>query len=147
MAKIVIGDDYEGTKDFFGNMVEKARFDFFALTKHPFEFFGACNNQFKVDAGVYEILEDPDDGYRSYMHGIMVPDSKEIFLPISVAKVKFIKIDVDTKKNSGDWDAERFTGYGLEDLVDGHIWLKFGTNRSSDWYPCFVFRYNAKERK
>ena len=35
------------------------------------DFYGAETQAFKIDGVVFEVLEDPDDGYRSHMAGVV----------------------------------------------------------------------------
>ncbi|HEY8889800.1 MAG TPA: hypothetical protein VIM70_06060 [Clostridium sp.] len=99
-----------------------------------FHFYGVCNNQFKLDSNVYEAMEDPDDGYRSYMESVEVVDSDGIFFdtPISTVKIE---------------GADSIEGYRLIDIEDGHVWLEFGTEDWGGWYPYFVFNYEPKAPK
>lgn len=93
------------------------------------------NNQgdhiFQLGSVVFEVLEDPDDGYRSYMGVVRV-------------------IKQDANRNPGDYlggikiekiDKNGLDGYELVDESNGHIWLSFGTDNNDDYYPCFYFNF------
>lgn len=102
----------------------------------PLPFFGVDNNRFKIGDVVYEALEDPDDGYRSYLTSVAVRDGG-IFFPNPVATVTITECSEPEPNN------DSFAGYAIKG-EDGHQWLKFGTDTSDNYYPCFVFRYTPK---
>lgn len=112
----------------YGNL---EKFD--GLVGQEFDFFGVCSNEFKLDDCVWEALEDEDDGYRSYLGSVERKNSSGIFFRQSLGRVRLISVDKD------DMDL-----YVLEDVLDGHRWLSFGTDNSCDYYPCFVFEYQPK---
>jgi len=96
------------------------------------QFFGVDNLLFKVNDTVFEVKEDPDDGWRSYLGSIKVAKSDGIFFNAPLATV----IIKDVENEQGLYD-----GYELVDIEDGHVWLTFGTDYHDDWYPHFVFYY------
>lgn len=104
-----------------------------------YDFYGVDGNYFKLDDIVFEVVEDEDDGYRSAMEGVRivtdkrVVEEKLIFFDKMICKV-VIK------------DDDEYDGYKLVD-DSGHIWLRFGTDSSDSYYPCFMFVYEAKEDK
>ena len=85
--------------------------------------------RFILDGVTYEALEDPSDGYRSYL--------KE--LDISNEKVSYTfpaqKVFGNMKDNSS---------YALNDVIQfknvdtQEIVLEFGTDNHDDWYPSCV---------
>jgi len=84
----------------------------------------------------FECIEDPGDGYRSHMEEIVqVPIVGHIFFPNPIA---FLTIETDDKCPEGP---EGFYGYRLV-ADDGHVWLRFGTDQSEDYYPFFTFWYD-----
>jgi hypothetical protein len=95
-----------------------------------FEFYGVYNNEFKLNDTVYEALEDPSDGYRSYLSSITVKNSNGIFFRTPLTKVRAVANDLD--------------GWDFVDVVDGHVWLSIGTSYQDQWYPTFVFHYEPK---
>ena len=98
------------------------------------KFYGVDWHTFKLDNHIYEVLEDPSDGYRSYMEAVVIKQEKElIFFKKSLAKVVVKQVE-----------CEHFDGYYLVDSEDKHTWLIFGTDYTDDYYPCFVFRYTPK---
>lgn len=96
------------------------------------DFYGVDNNAFKLGSDVFEAIEDPDDGYRSYLRSVEVRDVEGlIFFERPLARVRVIRND----------DGGRFDGYSLVDVVEGHTWLRFGTDDLDDYYPSFRFEY------
>lgn len=87
-----------------------------------FDFYGVCNNEFKLNDTVYEAVEDPDDGYRSYLGSIEVKNSDGIFFGMPLARVKAVAVG-----NHRDLD-----GWEFVDVTDGHVWLR--------WVPTVVTR-------
>lgn len=93
-----------------------------------------CNeiNRFQLGCMLFEVIEDEQDGYRS-----------------SMEEVQIISNNADTHSNPlSEVRIERSrsisNGYALVDVEDGFIWLTFGTDDYDDYYPCFIFRVNAK---
>lgn len=105
--------------------------------KKVFKFYGACNNEFKVDNFIWEAIEDPDDGYRSYLKTVNRKRSTGIFYRDPIAQVTIESIEIERS----------FVGYYIVDVEDKHIWLKIGTDYTDDYYPYFVFEYQPKESK
>lgn len=100
-----------------------------------YPFFGVDGNTFKIEGMVFEALEDEDDGYRSYMNSIEVKDpSGLIFYRSPISFVKIVKIETDS-----------FAGYRFIDSFDEHCWLEVGTRDWDDFYPYFIFKYEAKD--
>lgn len=117
------------------------------------DFYGAESQSFKVGDQVIEVLENPDDGYRSFLGGFLSHDeSKFNFYTKPFARVRLEHCGTeaiqDPKYPAEDHGTvlieSDFDGYKLVDVVDNHIWLEFGTNYSDDYYPCFVFSYTPK---
>lgn len=103
-----------------------------------FGFYGVDGNRFKLGRWVFEALEDEEDGYRSHLKDIERRDhSDAIFFKRVLAVVKVIEFE--ETEGYGD------EGWRFVDVKDGHVWLEIGTNNVDDYYPCFYFRYNAKE--
>lgn len=100
-------------------------------------FYGVDNAAFCVRVGgsfgneryAFEAMEDESDGYRSMMEEVKrVPLKGHIFFREPIASVL---VEED----------ESLDGYRLTDSKDGHVWLRFGTDRADDWYPSFAFEY------
>lgn len=113
-------------------------FDQLIKSKKIFNFYGVDNYYFKIDKYIFEVIEDPDDGYRSYLGDIRLADNTKdlIFFKTSIAKVKIIKVKNDD-----------FNGYELYDDTHKHTWLKFGTIEFDHYYPNFIFYYQTLEEK
>lgn len=100
-----------------------------------FKFYGIHDTAFKLGRYIFEAVEDPDDGYRSYMQCInVVKDEQLVFLGKSFARVCV-----------EEYEQECFDGYRLVDVDTGHVWLRFGTDHSDNYYPFFVFSYSTPE--
>jgi len=99
-----------------------------------FKFYGVCGNCYKLDDTVFEAIEDPSDGYRSYLSSIelVIEHQNVTFSRMPLAFVNVVP--------NGSID-----GWNLKDAVDGHIWLEIGTDHTDDYYPFFIFRYTPKE--
>jgi hypothetical protein len=93
--------------------------------KGPFEFYGVYNTKFKLGDTVFEALEDPGDGYRSYLSSIELINHKGIFYkrPFALVKVQDYEDGIKLVDNTG------------------HVWLKIYTDYSDDYYPSFIFEY------
>lgn len=101
-----------------------------------FVFYGVCGNEFKLGDTIWEAVEDPDDGYRSYLDCIKKRESDGIFFRHPLATVKVIE-----KKA---YENQDFEGWAFVDIFDNHEWLVVGTEDYNDYYPCFVFYYQPK---
>jgi hypothetical protein len=107
------------------------------------DFHGAESQAFMVDGVAFEVLEDPDDGYRSHMAGVMARSGKGYsFYEKPFATVRIEKINIEEREAGS---VERMHGYQLIDVKDGHVWLVFGTEWYDDYYPMFRFQYTPKD--
>lgn len=88
------------------------------------------NGIFSLDGVAYEAVEDPDDGYRSYMDEIRVikPVEKMFEIPVVVAY-----IDKDDKDE-----------LVFRDSRNGKTVLSLGTDRLDDYYPFYFFDYTPQ---
>lgn len=98
-------------------------------------FYGVDNGRFRLgldwEVQTFEAVEDPDDGYRSMMEKIEnIEGMGGVFFARPVAMV------VPARADEGD-----FEGYELRDAETGHVWLRFGTSDTSDYYPYYTFEY------
>ncbi len=100
------------------------------------KFYGVDGSTFKLDDMVFEVVENPDDGYRSYMDTInLLSDTgKLVFFKRMLDRVAVI---YDNNNN----------GYNLVSTKDGHVWLRVGTDYSDDYYPYFIFDYTPRAPK
>lgn len=97
-----------------------------------FYFYGVNCNCFKLDEKVWEALEDPNDGYRSFMDSVVLNFDNLVFPRQSLTRVKVL-VDED------------LDGFQLVDEKDGHVWLRFGTDETDCYYPFFAFEYQPKQ--
>ena len=87
-TKIVRDDEIH----FAGNWME-------TLVGVDLEFYGAESQAFMVDGVVFEVLEDPDDGYRSHMAGVLARQPKDYsFYEKPFATVRIEKIDNEERE-------------------------------------------------
>lgn len=106
---------------------------------HEFLFYGVDNYMFKLDNHIWEVIEDPEDGYRSSLGPVEARHENDkkvnrIFFREPIAIVSVVE------------DSEVGTGYALIDCEIEHTWLKFGTDNTENYYPCFYFNYTPVER-
>lgn len=124
------------------NDEEKSRF-FLSMVGYVYEFYGVDNNTFCIGINgkrcAFEALEDPDDGYRSYLDSVVVSLKKHIFFQTPIANVRLEA--APGKRTDHSWS---FIGWRFIDVDDEHVWLLVGTDNSDDYYPCFIFEYSPK---
>jgi hypothetical protein len=75
-----------------------------------------------LDDTTYEAIEDPDDGYRSYMR------SFEVSAKTVVNRFKPIPVECET---DDDW-------MSIRSVATGKICLRIGTDSQDSYYPLFV---------
>jgi len=89
--------------------------------------------QFFMDGKTFTAVEDPDDGYRSFLEGIYVgPNNKYLLAPPINREVRATHEDSDQR--------DLLT---ITDIETGHVWLEIGTEDTDDWYPYCVMHWNA----
>lgn len=91
--------------------------------------------RFKLDGVVYVAIEDPNDGYRSYLGELKV-DTKEITNAFTGVEVKGVY-----KEQSEEY----FQSCDILTLVDtttNEVVLSVGTDNNDDYYPWFVAQFN-----
>ena len=118
---------------------------FLSLVGGVVDYYGADGgeHEFKIDGIVFKVLEDPDDGYRSHLGTIEYSGSSEgIFFPNPISQVRIESYEDDTRGE--EYSTGTCEGYKFVDVNDGHVWLEFGTDNTSDYYPYFVFRHWPK---
>jgi hypothetical protein len=129
--------------------VEMSTMHFRSLTGLVLDYYGAdiAEHSFKIDKIVFKALEDPDDGYRSYLGAIDYTDSHtSIFFSRPIAKVRieeFVAFADETTLNANDVSTTK-SGYRLVDIEDEHVWVEFGTDYTNDYYPMYIFRHFPK---
>jgi len=129
---------------------------FMNLEGAELEYYGADSGDctFKIDNIVFKVVEDADDGYRSYLGTIDYTDlHNSIFFKTPIASVKIEIYDTANNEKPERDDDDQWMiggvnqGYRLIDVNDGHVWLEFGTQNYDDYYPMFIFRHTPKEVK
>ena len=118
---------------------------FASLEGAVMDYYGSDDaaHEFKLDDIIFRVLEDPDDGYRSHLGVIEYGDqSNAIFFRTSLGRVRIETYAGDV--DDGHGNSQNNQGYRLVDVVDGHVWLEFGTDNTDDYYPYFVFRHTPK---
>lgn len=91
---------------------------------------------FQLGSVLFEVVEDPNDGYRSSMEEVRI---------LSDGNKKVSKDFLGDVIIEACPDAD-FDGYILRDVANGHTWLKFGTDNSDSYYPSFTFEWNGPEQ-
>ena len=112
------------------NAVKEAKRGLELLLGKTFYFYGVHGTKFKIDNIVLQALEDPSDGYRSYLGALVVTDDDGVYHKRPLAEVTLEL-----------YENKYMHGYVLRDLDTNHIWAKIGTDNYDDYYPCFVFVY------
>lgn len=105
--------------------------------------YGADGCFFCVGRGrkrvVYEVREDESDGYRSSMQDLVIADGTgKVFSSAPIAKAKLREAPAHVEGDSRVYDGWEFVDKG------GHVWLRFGTENSDDYYPWFSFDWFPK---
>jgi hypothetical protein len=90
--------------------------------------------RFVLNGKTYKSIEDPDDGYRSYLSEIEVTDEKVTnnFPPQSV---------VGVMKPAGSYDSDVIQ---FIDAVTGKVVLEVGTENVNDYYPCAIIYWSPE---
>lgn len=93
----------------------------------------ACNYiKFTIDGTTYMALEDPDDGYRSYMHELEIVEEP--------CKIKLPNIFVCCHMR-GNGDYENNDILVFVDFENKKEILEIGTGNYDDYYPYCVLNY------
>ncbi len=110
--------------------------DFDKLIGKKFKLYYNSNlNTFQLDNTIYEVVEDPCDDYRSCL--------KDVLIISDTALERYFLADVEVLNGFNS----RYSNEGYTLIDDsGHIWLEFGTDNYDDYYPCFIYNWNPKER-
>ena len=92
--------------------------------------------RFELDGQVFEAIENPSDGYRSYMDKLVI-SNKQVRNKIPETQVMCIYKDKD------DYD-----DCDLLDFIDcrnGKVFLTIGTKHVHDYYPVCIFEYSPEK--
>ena len=103
-----------------------------------------------LDGVIYDVMEDPDDGYRSYMDAIYVRDLMplNIWTPAEPVIGKLCDKDSDRWCTSyhGDYTYrnDRCNILELWSTVTNKCVVEFGTDFVDDYYPSFVDAFHPQ---
>lgn len=111
---------------------------FVAMVGGEYDFYGMEHSAVKLNDMIFEILDDPNDGYRSYLGAARIADSDSQyrFFRKPIAKIRIEAIDGGAEK--------AFEGYHFIDTKDNHVWCRIGTSYIDDYYPSFTCSYYPK---
>ena len=129
----------------YSKQSDMAREHFLNLVNSEVDYYGADSGDltFKIDGIVFKAVEDPDDGYRSLLGTIDYTSCHDsLFFRLPIARVQI-------EEYYGEGEPDGFyvnKGYRLVDVLDGHIWLEFGTDNYDDYYPMFRFTHYPKKQ-
>ena len=115
-----------------------------------FDFYGVDGNAFKLGIKdkhfVFEAIEDPDDGYRSYLGSINVSlVNNFLFFPKPITKIELQFCSgqsYDQNYEVYGHVEKGFSGFKFLDLKSKKPILTVGTDEYDTYYPCFVFNYD-----
>ncbi|AWY06821.1 MAG: hypothetical protein [Caudoviricetes sp.] len=90
---------------------------------------------FTLDGVTYRMVEDPDDGYRSYCDDLTVSEKppRYSFPPVRVV--------CSMMENTGFENNECIV---MRDVANGKVILEAGTKNYDDWYPYCHFSYTPE---
>ena len=98
--------------------------------------YGEANYvKFTLDGVTYLAVEDPEDGYRSYMEDLVIEDSS--------CKIRLPNIEVVCHMME-DGRYERNNVLVFVDARNGKTILKIGTENYDDYYPYCVMDYRPE---
>lgn len=90
--------------------------------------------RFQLGTIIFEVMEDESDGYRSSMQEVSI-----VLTGCNTPANKLLAEVMIKQDPAPDCDI-----YCLTDLKDGHIWLRFGTDHTDNYYPSFVYNWDPK---
>jgi len=97
------------------------------------EHYDDCNViRFILDGKTYKAIEDPEDGYRSYLNDLLITDEKitNTFPPQKV---------IGKMKDDSKWETNNTIQF--IDEITGKIVLEVGTDNTDDYYPYCVLNW------
>jgi len=104
-----------------------------ACIQHSFD-DGRGVVEFNMGCKTYTAIEDPDDGYRSYLEGLYIGPLKDLTASI-----------INRKVRATHECSERRDLLTLTDVETGHVWLVIGTEDTDDYYPYCVMQWSAMD--
>lgn len=102
-----------------------------------------------LDGVIYDVQEDPDDGYRSYLSDIYVRDLMplNIWTPAEPVIGKLCQHNTDRwagSNNSYHADLARCNIMELWSTITNKCVVEFGTDYADDYYPTFVDAFHPE---
>ena len=91
--------------------------------------------RFRLDGIVYQVVEDPSDGYRSSMRDITVSEAEmtNVFEGVRI---------VGRHRTSQEYQTDDILE--LIDIANGNVILEAGTENTEDYYPSFVANFTPE---
>lgn len=89
--------------------------------------------RFELDGQVYEAIEDPSDGYRSYMDKLVISNKR---VRNKIPEIQVVCI----YRDDNDCDLLDFI-----DCKNGKVFLTIGTKDVHDYYPVCIFEYSPEK--
>ena len=99
---------------------------------------------FGMDGKTYTAIEDPSDGYRSYLSGITVQDGHSELLKGASAIGRKVVATHEDSEPDGEYERGRDL-LTITDAETGHVWLVIGTKNTDDYYPYCVLEWIAMQ--
>lgn len=90
---------------------------------------------FTLDGTTYMMVENPEDGYRSYCDRIEIVPYKPMY------SFPPVRVLCHTKE---DDDCEQHNCIVMRDMTNGKIVLEAGTQNYNDYYPMCYFSYTPE---
>lgn len=106
------------------------------IRRNAYGYFEQCEFiKFTLDGVTYKAVENPDDGYRSYMDELETEDEP--------CKIKLPNIEVCCHM-MGDCLYEKNDVLVFVDSKSGKEILKIGTQNTNDYYPYCILEYTPE---
>lgn len=93
-----------------------------------------------IDGNTYTFVEDPNDGYRSYLEEVLVEpgiNEKLALAPLINREVLIVHYEGNASRQD---DLIQ-----IYDMDTGHLWSRIGTENTDDYYPYCILEWNAME--
>ena len=101
--------------------------------------------KFTLDGITYKAIENPDDGYRSFLNELEIVDEK------CKIRVPDIEVVCHMREYDKPWENDVLC---FVDAANGEIFLSIGTENTNNYYPYCVMEYfperlhcNQKEKR
>lgn len=117
-------------------MLDAVDFTCEKIHQYSDEYEDASVCRFRLDGVVYMAVEDPNDGYRSSLGSLIVPNDKtmgNVFPPVAVIG-----------RMMADDEYEKHDVLEFVDAFTGKVVLEVGTANTNDYYPSFVASFHPE---